>query len=515
MVVASAAVSHQLIRASAGTGKTHALTSRFLQLLRQGARPDEILASTFTRKAAGEILSRIMSRLASAANDAAGLAELRQTLGDQQLNQDDCIDMLVSMARQLHRLQISTLDSFFVRLAGSFALEMGLPPGWGIAELHEDLALRQLALQAVIDSETPATLLTLVHALTKGETSRSLDWEVRGKIDDLYSVYCETLPEAWQRVPRLPLLDKQQWDRALQAMEDVLTPNQSWSDAHEKSKDDLTIGDWIGFVSRGLASKIVAGEDKYNRRSIANNVIAIYQPLIAHAQAMLLRDLANQTEATWQLLDKFDNHYRQLQSDERGFRFDQITLRLARFLTGYPQKLADTPLSPDSLAFRLDGTFRHLLLDEFQDTSLAQWEVIRPFVQRITDPQAGGSLFCVGDTKQAIYGWRGGVAEIFDNVAEEVASIEQSSLDMSWRSSPVLMGVVNRVFTNLHQHPNLDGLLPIITRWQSQFQSHRSAPPKENLSGYVCLQAGPAAEPESGESVSDALLQFAARQVAK
>ena len=66
---------HMIIRASAGTGKTYALSNRYLKLLRQGARPDTILATTFTRKAAGEILGRVLTRAARAALDQPRAAE--------------------------------------------------------------------------------------------------------------------------------------------------------------------------------------------------------------------------------------------------------------------------------------------------------------------------------------------------------------------------------------------------------------------------------------------------------
>src|SRR5258708_34726865 len=72
---------HRVIRASAGSGKTHQLTNRYLGLLAAGVEPDAILATTFTRKAAGEILDRVLARLAKAAGDAAAAAALAEEIG--------------------------------------------------------------------------------------------------------------------------------------------------------------------------------------------------------------------------------------------------------------------------------------------------------------------------------------------------------------------------------------------------------------------------------------------------
>ena len=70
----------------------------------------------------------------------------------------------------------------------------------------------------------------------------------------------------------------------------------------------------------------------------------------------------------------------------------------------------------------------HLLLDEFQDTSPAQWRVLRPFARRIVE-RADETFFCVGDVKQAIYGWRGGVAEIFEAITDELKHLDAAELD--------------------------------------------------------------------------------------
>src|SRR5262249_57171167 len=93
-------------------------------------------------------------------------------------------------------------------------------------------------------------------------------------------------------------------------------------------------------------------------------------------------------------------------------RFGEVTRALAAALDRKELRL-------DSLGFRLDAAVEHLLLDEFQDTSLDQWQVLQPIALRIARASRGGaprSFFCVGDVKQAIYGWRGGMAEIFDTL---------------------------------------------------------------------------------------------------
>ncbi len=139
---------HVVIRASAGTGKTFQLSNRFLGLAAAGFPPDHILATTFARKAAGEILERVLTRLAEAADSDACLTELTGHLQCTSFSHDACVALLRNLINHLHRLQIGTLDSFFVQMAGSFSLELGLPLGWRIIESLEDHRLRADAIQA-------------------------------------------------------------------------------------------------------------------------------------------------------------------------------------------------------------------------------------------------------------------------------------------------------------------------------------------------------------------------------
>ena len=101
-----------VIRASAGSGKTFQLTNRYLALLNAGIEPDQILATTFTRKAAGEILNRILFRLAQAATDQAERQQLAEDINEKSLSREKCLALLRHTTSSLHRLRVGTLDSF-------------------------------------------------------------------------------------------------------------------------------------------------------------------------------------------------------------------------------------------------------------------------------------------------------------------------------------------------------------------------------------------------------------------
>ena len=131
----------------------------------------------------------------------------------------------------------------------------------------------------------------------------------------------------------------------------------------------------------------------------------------------------------------------------------------------------------DRFSFRLDNQIQHLLLDEFQDTSPVQWSIVRPFAKSVTESEVGGrSFFCVGDMKQAIYGWRGGVAEIFDLVETQLDNLQPTEpLLKSFRSSPVVIEFVNEVFSKVGQFNCGDDVTnESVKQWAKWFQQHLS-----------------------------------------
>ena len=492
---------HTVIRASAGTGKTYQLSNRFIGLLASGARPDEILATTFTRKAAGEILDRVLLRLAEAADNETKRKELAEAIGDKKLTRERCRDLLVATVRSLHRLRVGTLDSYFIQVARSFALELGLPPGWSIGEELDDALLRDEAIEMVLARGRLADLLALVHSLTKGTTQRGVGQLVHDTVDGLFELYRETTPEAWQQLPRHKELPAEELESVFDALTAFELPTAQLANTRSKDVEKARLGQWDEFLKSGIGAKIHAGETTFNRKPLPAELVGLYRLLLKQAEAVLVGQIARQTEATHDLLARFAEHYYALQHDERMLRFSDVTQRLS---------LASGVALPAQMAFRLDASLQHVLLDEFQDTSPMQWRVLRPLAKAVAAAGKGGSFFCVGDAKQAIYGWRGGVAAIFGALDGELPGLTHSGLDTSYRSSQPVIDTVNQVFQNLTKHPNLDRFFDAVAEWQQQFPPHKTA--KSDLPGFATLTTAP--EPTDDQDATEALFEYAAERIA-
>jgi ATP-dependent exoDNAse (exonuclease V) beta subunit len=190
-------------------------------------------------------------------------------------------------------------------------------------------------------------------------------------------------------------------------------------------------------------------------------------------------------------------------------RFNEVTLALV-------DGLRNSSLRLGSLAFRLDGGIEHILLDEFQDTSLTQWRALEPMACRITSgsSKTRRTFFCVGDVKQAIYAWRGGLSRILETLPNSLGELEAVQLAKSFRSAQPVIDVVNAVFSKLGTLTEPQKCVDAFTAWGTRFEPHTTA--RRDAPGYVCLATGPAQEVD--EPLSDVRgrhCEYVAKQIKK
>ncbi len=539
---------HRVIRASAGSGKTHRLAVRYLRLLRAGMEPDRILATTFTRKAAGEVQARVLGRLAAAAIDPEQRSRLEHDLAAGPLSQRECIAMLRRLARSLHRLGIGTIDAFFHRIASAFRTELGLPRDPLVIDDRSATAaeLRGRAIEAMLaeagDEASLRTVAELLRRLHHDAVGRSVTAAIASAVQQCFEAYREAADEhLWSWVRGDGLLAADQLAAVADGVEALRehlpttktgSPRKTWANAMESTIEAIRSGVWGPALSKGVLGALIQGKDVFDATQIPEPWRDVGGRLIRHAAAVELALLSFKNRATFELLRNFEQHHMEVCRRERVVSFADIADRLSRVLPTLSGSVQA------ALYYRLDAGVQHLLLDEFQDTSIAQWRVLGPMVEELvshaqpvaTQERAAGSeggegaaepitdrgLFVVGDVKQAIYGWRGGCAELFD-VVEEVMSASNADpsqftsaggssgdggavgavehLNTSYRSSPAVLAAVNRVFGRLMQcdvWESHDADAEAKAVWASRFEHHTPAGPAATRTGRVTLQTSPA-----------------------
>ena len=520
---------HEMILASAGSGKTYALTNRVVRLLALGAPPERIVALTFTRKAAGEFFDVILRKLARAAADASEAERLARDIGVAEQAQADFLRLLRAMIDAMPRLSFGTFDAFFARIVRSFPLELGLAGDFELLEehatlLHRRRVLRRMFARAPGRDGPDAAQRVFIEAFkqaTHGIEQKSVESLLAAYLDRHQEVYLETPDgDLWgnpariwpQGCPWQLSTDGEALTRAGLALRARLAAR---TDLTDKQRDRLDLfldelATWTPNVplpaSAGtpIANTLKAwdalvaggGEVRVERRPVrfeGDDAAA----LVALVRAVFGAELRRRLETTRGLhavLANYEEVYNQAVRRTGLLNFADVQRLLAPDADAPALAFEESADEEDramrrlALDWRLDARFDHWLLDEFQDTSRGQWSVLRNLIDEVVQDDSGRrSFFFVGDAKQAIYAWREGDARLMREIADHyncgaTPRIVEKPLHRSWRSAPPLLTLVNRVFG---AHDVLEDLLSgeVAQRWRREWAEH--TPAKPGLPGHA------------------------------
>ena len=489
---------HRHIMAAAGTGKTFQLTGEYIHrafLELESVATDDgrglggILATTFTRKAAGEILDRVLERLARACTVPEELASLQAQVAPD-LSRDDCRRLLTRLLAELDRLSIQTLDAFFLRAATGLALDTGLPPGWTIADEDMDAQLREEAMWNVIAKEIGDgrgdTLLDVMSLLGGGKLKSSILRPFATAIKTAYVSHldagCAATP--WEAVDTdgMPKIDDESLEAAVEALRHAQLPttgrnepNKNWVKAQAKLLRDIGSGDWEGMLSGGLLPKIIENPESptYSRVDFPRPFLEACLPIVDAAKLHAVELIRARNLAARIILDRFHEAYLELKRATGRYSFDDLPRMLSAMTKGDGGVKG---VDREAMYFMIDTRLRHVLLDEFQDTSRVQYSLLRPILEELfaaaPDGQATRSVFCVGDVKQSIYAWRNAEPGLMPAVADQMRGFHRETMRESRRSSPAVIDAVNAVFGGLADNPAFGDRHGAAASWCRHFEPH-------------------------------------------
>jgi len=522
-------IPHVFILASAGTGKTFRLTNRYLELLVRGEDPSAIVATTFTRKAAGEIFERVAGRLGEAASDASKLDALRRFVGEG-LTRSRSAALLRRVALDRRRVSVLTLDAWMSAIAAGMSLELGVAPGWRMSEEDEDRALRRRAVGAALDTMDAGDVGELLRMNSRGQPPSETYEAVLKTVGETYDAYlasggsrefwvCEA--HAGRELDALSLADA---IRGLEHLPEGALPisgkgaKAKPNGHYEKAVRSVianSLGErWEWLVTKGLTGICMDAEPVYYSKAVPELLLERLRPLREHAAAVVAHLHAHATGAAFDLVRAFDRAYMAMKLGSGRLRFNDV-----------PRLLLSADLRDlHELYYRLDAQIRHVLLDEFQDTSVDQFALLRPVLDELlSQARDARSVLAVGDVKQSLYGWRGAEPELLSRLPERYSAARLERMNESFRSSPVVLDTVNRVFGGIGEHAALrdDGPWATGARAFAQGFSEHSAHRRE-LAGYAALICVPGddgsdddePDTESAEDASWLRARFIARRAA-
>ncbi|MEO6919548.1 MAG: UvrD-helicase domain-containing protein [Collimonas sp.] len=473
-----------VVEACAGSGKTWLLVARMLRLLLAGAAPSELLAITFTRKAAQEMRERLLELL----HDLALQPEpkVRKLLLERGIAPQELAQVLPA-ARSLYErvlaspqsLSIDTFHSWFARLLQIAPLASGVPHGYALTEktgeLLADAYLRFMqSLNDEENSEIKQDLLAL-YQLTGDFSTRKLLNAFIDKRAEWWAVTRQgaEVPLEWLRElcgedaetdARLSLWDDDKLSSQIKQIAWLLgqgsATNQKRATAIEVA---LTAGATVEnfdalchqfFDDNGKPRSNGKAKDflKVLENSLGGNALDAFDEqfgVTGEALKLLRRRSSERTvlsmnQHLFSVGNAYLECYQALKAEQRLFDFADLEWQAYRLLTN--------PESAAYLQSRLDTRYKHILLDEFQDTNPLQWSIVRAWLSAYGEDAGQPSVFVVGDPKQSIYRFRRAEPRVFEAartlLQEQGATVLQAN--QTRRNASAIVEVLNAGF---HANP--------------------------------------------------------------
>lgn len=417
------------LEASAGSGKTFALSVRYISLMYLGANPNRILTLTFTNKAALEMKVKIFETLKNLEHS----SELQEISNLTKMSIDRILSDKARILKSFLNsdIKISTIDSFFSSILRKFSFNIGLMPDFTI---DEELVDDELVERFIKICQKKGLYRSLI--LFSVNESKKIN-DIFNLFRTIYEKECELDLESFTKTLQ-PSRPKEQ--TILQILEDL-----KYYFAKNGLSEKLLKTFEIAKIEELLDKGFIAKED-FNywsyKKYADENINALHKKLKSELneyakgkETYILKEIANQYAA-------FKKAIQEEAKSKSKLSFLDMTNRLYAILKD--------DISKDFLYFRMDGNFTHLLIDEFQDTSIVQYKIIEPFMQEIVAGkgiQEDRSLFIVGDMKQSIYRFRGGSKELFSYAADSL-HLEKGILETNYRSSHHVVDFVNNTFAD-------------------------------------------------------------------
>ena len=457
---------YQAYSASAGSGKTFALSVRYISLLFMGVEASTILAATFTNKAASEMKQRVIALLIHLEEKPAELLAISEQTGFSKeallAKQPEVLDLFLSSSNF-----IVTLDSFFTSILRSASLYIDIEPDFVTKEIDDKKKEENFLEEVQANS--------LLHHLVK----------LAMNIEDKRFLKMFELMQNFYKID--PLLPKTEYELTnVMALEIQINGQRDnlYAMVVESGASATAIKNFAPTEIKVLFKKSVFDKESLlDHRNYKKYILknpAIDEGFLELKRLLGVWAKAKEQVVLYNLFQLFDYYKNATISTAK-----QLGVLSFDDLSYFTYRLLHESINQDFLYFKIDSRFKHILLDEFQDTSTLQFLLLKPLIDEVfagVGQSEFKSFFYVGDTKQSLYRFRGGVEELFDSVASHY-DIKISEMDTNYRSSKAIVEQVNRWF-----EPTMTGFLVA--------QYHAGA-----TEGYVTVI-------ESETLVDDALIQL-------
>lgn len=505
-----------LYRSSAGSGKTFTLVREYLRLtLNVPENAGKNLAITFTNKATTEMKSRVLDTLGDLSrNQESDLAKkVTEDLGDAEYARKQSGELLSTLLHNYHDFSISTIDSFFTRIIRPFSRELNLPANFDI-HLDEEQVIEEITDQIVKKASEDTQLREFFKGFISSNIEAGKTWNIEKTLhqaakeilrsEDIQQkpVSLESIKNFTQTLWQIRKSFEEEMDKIGQKGKQILHNNgldvkdfkhgksgpASYFDKLLQSKPDYTPKKR---VQEGLESSENWFKKDENPPRETLQTVEKLREVLQEAVDHYEKDFPKYQTAVVLLKNIYAfGIWQEFSKHLHDYKVKHNILPISELSKVIRQHLYKEPVP---YIFSFAGLrFENFLLDEFQDTSRLQWENLLPLLENALGE--GGNILMLGDTKQAIYRWRGGDPSIMEEKVQEAFqnNLEERPLDYNFRSEQKIVEFNNTFFLGCgeilqHNRPNNPAVKP-FTRSVRQHPNKTDGyglaevyfPPKEN-----------------------------------
>ncbi|WP_123378011.1 RecB-like helicase [Aliarcobacter butzleri] len=417
------------LKASAGSGKTFALTVRYICLLLLGAKPNEILTLTFTNKAANEMSERIYKTLLTLGDDEAYLNAIENEVN---LSKEEILGKKNILIKQFSNanLSIFTIDKFVNKILREFCGYIGISDDFEIK--NDDIEKLSYEFLKSLNEKDFQTLIDLsFYEKKKFNSIFELFKTILEKNEDIEVINIDASLIELQKENILK--------EAFKIKESIL----SCANASNSAKNAVDFETFEDLFGRTWLEKENFEDYSYFKKCANESNKSDFFKLKEELSIYYKIRAGFSLNKIFEVYLKFRDFKFEFNKNKNYLEFNDIS--------NLVYDLLSTKIDKDFLYFRLDSNYSHILIDEFQDTSLLQYKILEPLIDEILsgDVTKFKTFFYVGDTKQSIYRFRGGKRELFDYVANTNKILEVEVLNTNYRSCENVINFVNKLFLNL------------------------------------------------------------------
>lgn len=471
----------KVYKSSAGSGKTFTLVKEYLGIaLRNPQRYKHILALTFTNKAAGEMKSRILSELASLSRDHESpmKAIVIHEFGFQPSHIPAAAAAVLGyILHDYANFAVRTIDSFTHKLIRSFAKDLELPGRFEI-EMDTKIILQRTVDQLMDtigrDDYVTEILVRFVEEKLRDQSGWRIETDLKEVGGELFKETSKPFLAAIRDFDHAmfpAFIDmlrtkKRTFPEHIQilAREALGTVRQHGLEARDFSGSSNSVVTKLenllhalkpADIQKEMEAKVTveaAEDDRWLRKGDSNPRVEVALDMGLRAQVQeLWAYYQTHFEDYLTAWHAFQNVHslavmQQIEDLIEAYKVQYNLVHISDFQPKIEQFIRDE--APDYIYWRLGERYHHYLLDEFQDTSLLQWLNLRPLIAHLKAGGHGhtGSLLIVGDSKQAIYRWRGGETSLMELMVPEDLGVQPKVLDRNFRSKEYVVDFNNRFF---------------------------------------------------------------------